>query len=140
MTQVDFMNQLAATENFSDVVQKLKVTNMNTIASHVLKHTSLRVAITCGEESVSMNEKALSTFLTALPKGSAKPPETIAFEPKYTKSFFPLPYAVNFSAKVLRGVPYTHPDGAKLQVYIGYPRLSVTITQTQLLLRHALSP
>ncbi|RUP41802.1 Metalloenzyme, LuxS/M16 peptidase-like protein [Jimgerdemannia flammicorona] len=135
MTQVDFMNQLAATENFSDVVQKLK-----TIASHVLKHTSLRVAITCGEESVSMNEKALSTFLTALPKGSAKPPETIAFEPKYTKSFFPLPYAVNFSAKVLRGVPYTHPDGAKLQVYIGCPRLSVTVTQTQLLLRHALSP
>jgi Zn-dependent M16 (insulinase) family peptidase len=27
-----------------------------------------------------------------------------------------LPFQVNFSAKVLRGVPYTHADGASLQV------------------------
>lgn len=32
------------------------------------------------------------------------------------KTFFPLPFSVNFSGKALRGVPYTHPDGAKLQV------------------------
>ena len=38
------------------------------------------------------------------------------FAPDYKKTFFPLPFQVNFSAKVLRGVPYTHPDGASLQV------------------------
>lgn len=38
------------------------------------------------------------------------------FVPQYKKTFFPLPFSVNFSAKALRGVPYTHPDGAKLQI------------------------
>lgn len=36
--------------------------------------------------------------------------------PSYDKTFFPLPFAVNFSGKAMRGVPYTHADGAKLQI------------------------
>lgn len=40
----------------------------------------------------------------------------IAFQPEYKKTFFPLPFSVNFSAKAIRGVPYTHGDGASLQV------------------------
>lgn len=63
MTQVAFMNQLAVTEDLSDVVNKLK-----TIASMVLKQPSLRVAVTCGEDVISNNEQALNRFISGLPQ------------------------------------------------------------------------
>ncbi|KAI7860572.1 peptidase M16C associated-domain-containing protein [Circinella umbellata] len=113
MTQVAFMNQLAATEDLSDVVTKLK-----TIAATVLKQPTLRVAVTCGEDVVSANESALSRFISSLPNDDHVPQQqhSNVFVPQYAKTFFPLPFSVNFSAKALRGVPYTHADGAKLQV------------------------
>ncbi|KAL0090894.1 peptidase M16C associated-domain-containing protein [Phycomyces blakesleeanus] len=112
MSQMNFMSQMAAKEDLSDVVNKLK-----TIADAVLKQSSLRVAITCGEDAVSSNEKALSGFISSLPiQGKPLVCDPNTFTPEYKKTFFPLPFAVNFSAKVIRGVPYTHPDGAKLQV------------------------
>ncbi|KAI7863857.1 peptidase M16C associated-domain-containing protein [Spinellus fusiger] len=112
MTQVNFMSQLAAKEDLTDVVSKLKA-----IASAVLKQSSLRVAITCGEEAVSSNEKALSRLISSLPEQEApSATEQSVFVPKYKKTFFPLPFAVNFSAQAFRGVPYTHPDGVKLQL------------------------
>ncbi|CAO3677852.1 unnamed protein product [Umbelopsis ramanniana] len=112
MTQVDFMNKLANTEDLSDVISKLQL-----IASLVLKQSSLRVAVTCDDEVVGKNEQALTKFLSSLSKDSVSvPAEPNVFVPQYGKTFFPLPFSVNFSAKVLRGVPYTHPDGAKLQV------------------------
>ncbi|KAG0183072.1 Mitochondrial presequence protease [Apophysomyces sp. BC1021] len=112
MTQVNFMSHLAAKEDLSDIVQKLKE-----IASIVLKQSSLRVAITCGEDAVAKNENALARFISSLSEEQGQPPsESHSFVPQFRKTFFPLPFSVNFSAKVLRGVPYTHPDGAKLQV------------------------
>ncbi|KAH8556273.1 peptidase M16C associated-domain-containing protein [Umbelopsis sp. PMI_123] len=112
MTQVDFMNKLANTEDLSDVISKLKL-----IASLVLKQSSLRVAVTCDDSVVGKNEQALTKFLSSLSKDSVSvPSELNVFVPQYGKTFFPLPFSVNFSAKVLRGVPYTHADGAKLQV------------------------
>ncbi|KAF7732517.1 Mitochondrial presequence protease [Apophysomyces ossiformis] len=112
MTQVNFMSDLATKEDLSDVVGKLKQ-----IASIVLKQSSLRVAVTCGEDAVTQNENALSRFISSLPEEQGQPlSESHLFVPQFRKTFFPLPFSVNFSAKVLRGVPYTHPDGAKLQV------------------------
>ncbi|KAI8368267.1 peptidase M16C associated-domain-containing protein [Radiomyces spectabilis] len=112
MSQVAFMSQLAATEDLSNVVAKLKE-----ISSLVLKQGSLRVAVTCGEDAISTNEKSLIKFISSLPEqGKASVSESKVFVPQFRKTFFPLPFSVNFSAKVLRGVPYTHPDGAKLQV------------------------
>ncbi|CDH56054.1 mitochondrial presequence protease [Lichtheimia corymbifera JMRC:FSU:9682] len=113
MTQVAFMNQLAVTEDLSDVVNKLK-----TIASMVLKQPSLRVAVTCGEDVISNNEQALNRFISGLPQQdeASQDNPTSVFVPSYDKTFFPLPFAVNFSGKSMRGVPYTHADGAKLQI------------------------
>ncbi|KAG2182463.1 hypothetical protein INT43_007393 [Umbelopsis isabellina] len=112
MTQVDFMNKLANTEDLSDVVSKLKM-----ISELVLKQPTMRVAITCDEEVVAKNEQILTKFLSSLSKDSISlPSEPAVFVPQYGKTLFPLPYSVNFTSKVLRGVPYTHADGAKLQV------------------------
>ncbi|CAO3597204.1 unnamed protein product [Absidia cylindrospora] len=114
LTQADFMSKLAAQEDVSDVSNKLKE-----IAAIVLKQDSLRVAVTCGEDAVSSNETSLIKFLTHLPSPSASElstPTSSVFVPQYRKTFFPLPFSVNFSAKALRGVPYTNEDGAKYQV------------------------
>lgn len=71
MTQVDFMSRLAAMEDLTEVVAKLK-----TIASIVLKQPSLRLAVTCGEAAVSANENALKRFVSSLPTDAAAPSTT----------------------------------------------------------------
>ncbi|KAI7908289.1 peptidase M16C associated-domain-containing protein [Cokeromyces recurvatus] len=118
MTQVKFMSRLAAQEDISDVVTKLKQ-----IASAVLTQSSLRVAITSGEDAIESNTKSLISFLQSLPvennkinNKSTMSLNTGVFTPQYKRTFFPLPFQVNFSAQVFRGVPYTHPDGASLQM------------------------
>jgi Zn-dependent M16 (insulinase) family peptidase len=62
MTQVNFMSRLAAQQDISDVVEKLKQ-----IASAVLTQSSLRIAITSGEDAVESNTKALVNFIQGLP-------------------------------------------------------------------------
>ncbi|KAG1179298.1 hypothetical protein G6F70_002435 [Rhizopus microsporus] len=114
LTQVRFMNQLAQKEDLSEVVEKLKQ-----IASIVLSQSSLRIAITCGEDAVEPNTKSLVRFIEGLPTDTKKPDPSSAvniFKPNYPKTFFPLPFQVNFAAQVMKGVPYTHQDGASLQV------------------------
>ncbi|CAB4489551.1 hypothetical protein RhiirA1_492643 [Rhizophagus irregularis] len=112
MTQVHFMNKLAANEDFDTIIQKLKE-----ISEYVLSKQSLRVAITCGSENVDQNINALSNFLIELPeKKISQSNEQSSFQPTHEKAFFPLPFAVNFCAQAFKGVPYTHPDGAKLQI------------------------
>ncbi|KAI8991000.1 peptidase M16C associated-domain-containing protein [Mycotypha africana] len=113
MTQVDFMSRLAAKEDLSEVVDKLKQ-----IASVVLSQPSLRVAITSAEDAVDSNTKSLLKFIQGLPSESknVSTNSLSSYTPQFKKTFFPLPFQVNFSAQVFRGVPYTHPDGASLQV------------------------
>ncbi|KAI8978988.1 Metalloenzyme, LuxS/M16 peptidase-like protein [Pilobolus umbonatus] len=113
MTQVRFMSNLAAQEDMSDVAAKLKQ-----IASVVLNQSSLRIAVTSGEDAVECNTKSLVKFIEGLPvhDKSVISSNDTPFVPQYKKTFFPLPFQVNFSSQVVRGVPYTHPDGASLQV------------------------
>jgi Zn-dependent M16 (insulinase) family peptidase len=93
MTQVDFMNKLANTEDLSDVISKLKVCGPQTcgtgffqvllifcqqlIASLVLKQSSLRVAVTCDDSVVGKNEQALTKFLSSLSKDSVSVPSEL---------------------------------------------------------------
>ncbi|KAI9305038.1 peptidase M16C associated-domain-containing protein [Cunninghamella echinulata] len=112
LTQANFISGLANLEDVAEISNKLKE-----IANFVLKQDSLRVAITCGDDAVSANTGALIKFIEQLPtEHSIVNPNTPKFVPKPQKTFFPLPFSVNFSASVLRGVPYTHEDGAKYQV------------------------
>ncbi|CAO3606883.1 unnamed protein product [Cunninghamella blakesleeana] len=112
LTQANFISGLANIEDVADISKKLKE-----IANIVLKQDSLRVAITCGEDAVSSNTSSLINFIEQLPTDhTIVKPHSSVFEPKPQKTFFPLPFSVNFSSMVLRGVPYTHEDGAKYQV------------------------
>lgn len=116
LTQVRLMMDLAARperSGLSDVVDKLRL-----IQSFVLSSTStLRVALTCGHESSSANETALTSFLSSLPSSTMVPVADSQIPyPRDVKSFFPLPYQVYYTASALRTVPYTHNASAPLQI------------------------
>ncbi|KAK3805926.1 MAG: peptidase M16C associated-domain-containing protein [Benniella sp.] len=111
MSQVQFMNALSQKEDLTEVSQRLKE-----IAELAIRRSSLRLAITCGEDQMSKNESAVGQFISRL---DARPVDAVSqpeFAPTFENSFFELPYGINFTAKCLRGVPYTHEDSAKLQI------------------------
>ncbi|KAK3805196.1 MAG: peptidase M16C associated-domain-containing protein [Benniella sp.] len=111
MSQVQFMNALSQKEDLTEASQRLKE-----IAELAIRRSSLRLAITCGEDQMSKNESAVGQFISRL---DARPVDAVSqpeFAPTFENSFFELPYGINFTAICLSGVPYTHGDSAKLQI------------------------
>ncbi|MCJ1303387.1 Mitochondrial presequence protease, partial [Hypocenomyce scalaris] len=117
LTQVQHTGALAArstTEGLGDVIAKLKVIQQFAISNS----SALRTSLTCGLESTSANEAALEKFLSSIPSFTNIP--SSQYQPtsfsRNTKTFFPLPYQVYYSALAFPTVPYTHPSGAPLQI------------------------
>ncbi|KAF9179031.1 Mitochondrial presequence protease [Haplosporangium sp. Z 11] len=111
MSQIQFMNALSQKQDLSEVSQRLKE-----IASLAIKRSSLRLALTCGEDQMSRNENVVNQFVSRLDSTPSNLALQEEFMPSFGDTFFELPYGINFTAKCLRGVPYTHEDGAKLQI------------------------
>ncbi|KAG0345907.1 Mitochondrial presequence protease, partial [Podila humilis] len=111
MSQVQFMNALSQKEDLSEVSQRLKE-----IAALAIKRSSLRLALTCGEDQMPRNQDVVSQLISRLDASPVSTTTQPEFIPSYKDSFFPLPYGINFTSMCLRGVPYTHEDGAKLQI------------------------
>jgi Zn-dependent M16 (insulinase) family peptidase len=116
LTNVKFMTGLASrpsTESLSDVVQKLKAIQAFAISNS----NQLKVALNCGSESSSSNQEALRHFLDSLPSNVTNPSATPETQyPRNSKSFFPLPYQVYYSAKAISTVPYVDASGAPLEI------------------------
>lgn len=117
LSQVRHTTSLASRspeEGLTDIISKLKTIQQFSISNS----SSFRVALTCGLESVSTNQAALQKFLTTLPSTANVPKSTIASTSysRNSKTFFPLPYQVYYSALAVPTVPYTHPSSAPLQV------------------------
>ena len=115
MTQVQMTARLAARpieEGLSDVMAKLKAIQGIAISGG----STMRVALTCGAESVATNEASLQTFLQCLPPNTSTLYASSLTTMPSTKTFFPLPYQVYYSALSLPTVPYTDPHGAPLQI------------------------
>lgn len=112
MTQVRLISNLAATEVYNDALEKLRQ-----IAKFAARQNNLRVAITCGTESVSANEAAVQKFIDSLPIAHTPQRTTPLFDFEApAKAFFPLPYQVSYTSMCLKTVPYVHKDGAALQM------------------------
>src|SRR5579859_903089 len=112
MSQIRLLCQMARWHEYRDVISKLKE-----IASYVFSQKSLCVAITCGHEIQSENRTALTNLLEHLPTFDIAPRPALITRPSLpSRSFFTLPYSVNYAALTLKGVPYTHPDSAPLRV------------------------
>lgn len=118
LTQVQYTGLLASralSEGLSDVMSKLKAIQSFAISNS----TAFRAAITCGSESVSTNESALRQFLSTLNDSTVVPRADVSTTLGTTyksKTFFPLPYQVYYSALSLPTVPYTHPSSAPLAI------------------------
>ena len=134
LTQVQRIAALASrspSEGLRDVISKLKLIQQFAISNS----SNLRTALTCGEESVAANESALRKFLTSLPSSITIPePQSpsgyndflkrmYTFKPQSspsygfrTKTVFPLPYQVYYSALAFPTLSYTEPDSASLQI------------------------
>lgn len=117
LTQVRHVTTLASRspeEGLTDTISKLRTIQQFSISNS----STFRVALTCGPESVSANESALQKFLTTLPSAtnvpqSSRSPTSCT---RNSKTFFPLPYQVYYSALAAPTVPYTDPSSASLQV------------------------
>lgn len=113
MTQVRLLSKIAADENYGEAIMRLKE-----IAEFAASKQNLRVALTCSSESVSDNERHLANFVSHLPSTGAPTTNLAGFEfdQETTKTFFPLPFQVNYSSLCLKTVPYVHQDSAALSV------------------------
>ncbi|ODQ51746.1 hypothetical protein SAICODRAFT_59210 [Saitoella complicata NRRL Y-17804] len=112
MTQMKLISQLATIEDLSEVIAKLKA-----IAQIAFSRSSMRVALTCGQESLDTNEQLLGEFLRGFPQHPAlRNAAEVTPHGLPSKAYFPLPYSVTYSGVAVKGVPYTHPDGAPLQI------------------------
>lgn len=117
LTQVQYYASLAKRspgEGMGDIISKLKAIQQFAISNS----SNLRTALTCGVESTSRNEGALQEFLSALPastsiQGAQKDFPLDIFS---SKTFFPTPYQVYYSALAVSTVPYTHSDSAPLHI------------------------
>ncbi|KAK9368204.1 peptidase M16C associated-domain-containing protein [Lipomyces kononenkoae] len=120
--QVKFIAQL---DSYDDASLPLISAKLKEIAVHAISNGALKVAITCGGEAVAANDQAVAAFINGLP--AATTPRLLApgtasgltaFIPGVLpqKMFYSMPFQVNYAGVCLRGVPYTHPDGAALQI------------------------
>lgn len=74
MTQVQFMNALAQKDDLSEVSQRLKE-----IAELAIKRSTLRLALTCGEDQMSRNEKVVGDFVSRLDASPASEISQVIF-------------------------------------------------------------
>lgn len=112
MTQVKLVSSLANKTDLSDVVVKLKA-----IRDVALRKGSLRAFVTLNPDYASVAEHQMSALFNSFVAEPTEKENRSSFTSTTpSKAFFPLPYSVNFAALSLKGVPYTHADGAPLQI------------------------
>lgn len=116
ITQVRLTASLASratTDGLGDVIEKLKAIQKIAMTTA----NTMRAAITCGPESINMNEEQLLRFFQSLP--STTPSLGNGIRSEYAppaKIMFRLPYQVYYTGLALPTVPYTNAAGASLQI------------------------
>ncbi|KAF1984527.1 hypothetical protein K402DRAFT_422749 [Aulographum hederae CBS 113979] len=111
--QVKLAASLASQESLRDVIDKLKAIQSFAVSNG----NRMRVALNCGAESVGSNEAALQHFLSSLPKDLRNTEGmNVSSYPRNSKTFFPLPYQVYYSALAVPTVPYVDTAGPALQI------------------------
>ncbi|KAK7862667.1 hypothetical protein R5R35_009240 [Gryllus longicercus] len=114
MTNVDTIRRIAQLEDLSGVLDQLK-----SMANLLLNKKHLRCAVNYTELSESNVLKSTESFLSTLP-GEACESSVFCAVPKvecnHNAVHHVLPIPVNFAAKALQTVSYTHKDNAPLTI------------------------
>jgi Zn-dependent M16 (insulinase) family peptidase len=117
--QLQFLNKLASWTEDETLFKENIINPLVQLKEILINSSNLRFSLISDEESIIANEKHIGSLLSKLPS-SVNPPngfETANFPTKTDKrSIIKLPFQVSYASSVYKGVPYTHEDGAKLQV------------------------
>ncbi|GAM82428.1 hypothetical protein ANO11243_004070 [Dothideomycetidae sp. 11243] len=128
VTQVASTSTLASHPELETTISLNLLQALKQIQKIVVSNLSLmRIALTCGPEAVSQNTSTLEKFQSSTFSSS---PINSTFAPGLslplrdwksaittnTKTLFPLPYQVSYSASCLQTIPYTDPASPALAV------------------------
>ncbi len=85
-----------------------------------MRQATIKLAVNSELETQATHSECLSEFLHAMKVTKTSSLVKVSHTPveKDVKTFFSVPFAVNYTGKSYLGVPYTHPDGPALQVTI----------------------
>ena len=116
LTHINVMKELAGSDDIEPLLAK-----MQHIAQRTFVSDNIRIAVNCMPESVKEAESKLSSFLKSIPGTSNSQPKVWTNNEPIIVTNQPgvhhiLPLSVNFAAKSIVTVPYSHPDHAVLQV------------------------
>ena len=116
LSQVRFTTELASRplkSSLKDIIGLLKKIQSFAISNF----GTLRFAITCGSEVSGVNETSLRNFLEKIPQGTQGHISPLDIKlPRISKSFFPLPYQVYYSAFAVPTIPYVADASPSLQI------------------------
>lgn len=115
--QLQFLSKLNSWVQDDELFQKNIIDKLQELKKYLLSSQGLRFSLISDEASILENEKLLSSFVSKLPSDNVAqtPVNEFPLNPN-SKSFIKLPFQVSYASSVLKGVPYVHEDGAKLQV------------------------
>ncbi|KAK9471639.1 peptidase M16C associated-domain-containing protein [Dipodascopsis tothii] len=117
--QVKFIADL---DSYDDASLPLISEKLKEIAAYAITNHRMRIAVTCGSDSVSKNEAAIKTFVNSLPPKristgiDSRVSLSQMSRDSASKICYPMPFQVSYTGAALKGVPYVHPEGASLQV------------------------
>uniref|UniRef100_A0A3Q1EMH6 Presequence protease, mitochondrial n=1 Tax=Acanthochromis polyacanthus TaxID=80966 RepID=A0A3Q1EMH6_9TELE len=122
MEQVKFMKRIAEMSDLTQVIRTLP-----RIKKHLLNPASMRCAVNATPQKMSDAEAQLESFLkdVAANRKEHKPVSELAcfylfslqeqhFQPCQMKTYFEMPFPVNFVSETVRTVPFSHQDYASL--------------------------
>ncbi|KAK5173600.1 Mitochondrial presequence protease [Saxophila tyrrhenica] len=124
LTQVKLITSLASAEENQEAMAEL-ASKLKAIQTLVIANLNLntRLALTCGSDAVSENDRALQSFLGTMSAHKLSPP-LLAKQgfvkpqqyPASGKTFFKFPYQVSYSSLALPTGPYTDPTSAPFAI------------------------
>ncbi|KAK2188953.1 hypothetical protein NP493_119g07062 [Ridgeia piscesae] len=120
ITQVTLMKSVAEMKDLTAVVQHLK-----DIAGHLLTAQHLRCCLNATPDAIESATKMTEKFISSLPSPVSQPPDQnnmsrymkdSTFKPSPHETHFQLPFQVNYVARSVKTVPFTHADFASLRI------------------------
>lgn len=122
LTQIQLITSLASAEDNLDAMNEL-TNKLKALQSIVVSNLSQRsrVALTCGLDASTSNEKALQKFLSTASSTTFTQPDLSAINRgqafmSAAQTFFDFPYQVSYTAVALRTEPYTNPTSAPFAI------------------------
>uniref|UniRef100_A0A4W6CGU8 Presequence protease, mitochondrial n=1 Tax=Lates calcarifer TaxID=8187 RepID=A0A4W6CGU8_LATCA len=118
MEQVKFMKRIAEMPDLSQVIRTLP-----RIKKHLLNPDNMRCAVNTTPQKLSDTAAQLESFIRDVAENRkerkpvrsditeiAFPPQELNFQPCQMKTFFQMPFPVNFVSESIRTVPFSHED------------------------------